>query len=51
MYIWDEPFNYIDLYSRIQIEELIRTWNPTLLCVEHDKAFGEAIKAKSVLIS
>lgn len=51
LYIWDEPFNYIDLYSRIQIEELIRTGNPTLLCVEHDKAFGEAIKAKSVLIS
>ena len=51
LYIWDEPFNYIDLYSRMQIEELIRTWSPTLLCVEHDKAFGEAIEANDVLVS
>ena len=46
LYVWDEPFNYIDLYSRMQIEELICTWNPTLLCVEHDRAFGEAIEAQ-----
>jgi len=51
LYIWDEPLNYIDLYSRMQIEELIRTWKPTLLCVEHDKAFGEAVGAKAVLLS
>lgn len=50
LYIWDEPFNYIDLYSRMQIEELIRTFNPTLLCVEHDRAFGEAIEAQILLL-
>ena len=50
LYIWDEPLNYIDLYSRMQIEELICTWKPTLLCVEHDRAFGEAIGAKPVLL-
>ena len=29
LYIWDEPLNYIDLYSRIQLEELILKWKPT----------------------
>jgi len=48
LYIWDEPLNYIDIYSRMQIEELIKTWRPTLLCVEHDSAFGEAIGAMLV---
>lgn len=48
LYIWDEPLNYIDIYSRMQIEELIKTWKPTLLCVEHDSAFGEAIGAMLV---
>lgn len=48
LYIWDEPLNYIDIYSRMQIEELIRTWRPTLLCVEHDSAFGKAVGAEMV---
>ncbi len=50
LYIWDEPLNYIDIYSRMQIEELIRIWSPTLLCVEHDRAFGEAIGAETIKI-
>lgn len=45
LYIWDEPLNYVDIYSRMQIEELIRQWSPTLLCVEHDAAFTQAIGA------
>lgn len=39
LYIWDEPLNYIDVISRIQIEELLITYEPTLLFVEHDQAF------------
>ena len=50
LYIWDEPLNYIDIYSRMQIEELIRIWSPTLLCVEHDRAFGEAVGAETIKI-
>ena len=23
LYVWDEPLNFIDLYSRIQLERLI----------------------------
>ncbi len=43
LYIWDEPLNYIDIGSRMQIETLIRQHMPTMLLVEHDRAFQEAI--------
>lgn len=47
LYIWDEPLNFIDVFSRMQIEELILKYNPTLLMVEHDKAFSEKVGAKA----
>lgn len=43
MYIWDEPLNFIDIYSRMQIEELIQQFNPTMIIVEHDKAFQQTV--------
>jgi len=48
VYIWDEPLNYIDVLSRMQIEELILAYKPTLLFVEHDRAFCENIATKTV---
>ena len=48
LYIWDEPLNFIDVYSRIQIERLIEEFSPTMLLVEHDIAFREAISARTV---
>ncbi len=48
LHIWDEPMNYIDVISRIQIEELLCTFQPTILFVEHDKAFCEAVATKVV---
>jgi lincosamide and streptogramin A transport system ATP-binding/permease protein len=50
LYIWDEPLNYIDVYSRMQVEELILTYQPTLLFVEHDKAFCSKITTGSVCL-
>ncbi len=41
IYIWDEPLNYIDVFSRIQIEKLILKYEPTMLIVEHDKTFRD----------
>lgn len=41
IYIWDEPLNFIDVFSRMQIEELILKFNPTMILVEHDKTFME----------
>ncbi|PFJ19681.1 Lsa family ABC-F type ribosomal protection protein [Bacillus cereus] len=50
LYIWDEPLNFIDIYSRIQIEELIQQFNPTMVIVEHDKAFQQAVATKTISI-
>lgn len=41
LYIWDEPLNFIDVFSRMQIEELILKFKPTMILVEHDKMFME----------
>ena len=43
LYIWDEPLNYIDVLSRMQIEKLIRQYEPTMLLVEHDVRFQEKV--------
>lgn len=48
LYIWDEPLNFIDVYSRIQIEALLKTYGPTILFVEHDRAFCQEIATKTV---
>lgn len=48
LHIWDEPMNYIDIISRMQIEELLLTFQPTILFVEHDKAFCEHVATKIV---
>jgi len=51
VYIWDEPLNYIDVLSRIQIEDLILTYNPTLLFVEHDRAFCDNVATKTIILT
>lgn len=48
LYIWDEPLNFIDIFSRIQIEKLILAYQPTMLFVEHDRSFCEKIATKVV---
>ena len=51
LYIWDEPYNFIDVFSRMQIEKLIQRFQPTMLLVEHDKYFADTIGAKTVKIN
>ena len=48
LYIWDEPLNYIDVFSRMQIEKLIETYKPTMIVVEHDVRFREKLATKTV---
>ena len=48
LYVWDEPLNFIDIYSRIQIEQLLRSVSPTTIFVEHDQAFQKAIATKAI---
>ena len=51
LYIWDEPLNYIDVFSRLQIEELVSKYRPTLLFVEHDRVFREKTATKTVEVT
>ena len=49
--IWDEPLNFIDVLSRMQIESLLLEYQPTIVFVEHDKLFCEKIATKTVNLS
>ncbi|MGD9570055.1 MAG: hypothetical protein AB7V48_17390 [Sedimentibacter sp.] len=40
--------NFIDVYSRIHFEELIKAFEPTMIFVEHDLMFNENIATKVV---
>lgn len=48
--IWDEPLNYIDIFSRMQIENLLSEFKPTMIFVEHDKIFCNNIANKTIHI-
>ena len=50
LHIWDAPMNYIDIFSRMQIEDLLLSARPTILFVEHDKAFCENIATKVIRV-
>ncbi len=48
LYVWDEPLNYVDVFSRMQLEALLRDYPCTLLLVEHDASFLQAVGARTV---
>jgi len=50
LYIWDEPLNFIDVFSRMQIEKLIMQYKPTMLIVEHDIRFQEKVATEVIEI-
>ena len=50
LYIWDEPLNYMDVFSRMQIEKLLLDVQPTILFVEHDTRFREKIATKTIAL-
>ncbi|MFR9254581.1 MAG: hypothetical protein ACLVJ6_03095 [Merdibacter sp.] len=39
LYLWEEPLNYIDVFSRMQLEELLVRQPMTMVFIEHDDAF------------
>lgn len=51
LYLWDEPLNYIDVFSRMQIEKLLLEYQPTILFVEHDVEFCKKIATKTIELS
>lgn len=48
IYIWDEPLNYIDILTRLQIEEAILKYKPTMIFIEHDETFIKNIAKKVI---
>lgn len=48
LYIWDEPLNYLDVFSRMQLEALIAKAQPTMILVEHDRAFLDRVCTQRV---
>lgn len=48
--VWDEPLNFIDVISRVQIESLLLEFKPTILFVEHDSVFCDKIATKKVIL-
>lgn len=48
LYIWDEPLNYIDVISRMQIEDMILKYQPTMIFVEHDQAFANRVATRFI---
>lgn len=50
LYILDEPLNYIDVWSRMQLEKLLKETTATLLFSEHDAAFCDAVATKTVCL-
>ena len=46
LYIWDEPLNFIDVFSRMQLEQVICRYCPTMILVEHDQTFAGKVATK-----
>ena len=50
LFIWDEPMNYIDIYIREVLEDLIKEADITIVCVEHDRTFKDNVIENEVVI-
>jgi len=48
LHIWDEPLNFVDVISRMQIEELLHEYAPTIVFVEHDREFHDRVATKTI---
>ena len=48
--VWDEPLNAVDVESREQLEALVADAAPTLVFVEHDRWFIEAVATAIVVL-
>ncbi len=51
LHVWDEPMNYIDVLSRMQLEDLLLSAQPTILFVEHDKTFCQTVATKTITLA
>lgn len=47
LYVWDEPLNFIDIITRMQIEEMFSS-ACSMIFVEHDKTFCDKVASKVI---
>ena len=45
---YSSPPASVDIDSRLQIEALLRDFAPTMIFVEHDRAFQEAVATRVI---
>ncbi len=50
LYVWDEPLNFVDVLSRMQIRDLLLAAKPTMLFVEHDRTFVDEIATREIML-
>ncbi|MDR1796523.1 MAG: ATP-binding cassette domain-containing protein [Clostridiales Family XIII bacterium] len=50
LYLWDEPLDYVDDFSRAQIVDAILDCMPTMVFVEDDTGFSERIATRTIRI-
>lgn len=48
LYLWDEPLNFLDVFARQRLEELVLSAGATMLFVEHDPMFREHVATRVV---
>jgi lincosamide and streptogramin A transport system ATP-binding/permease protein len=48
IYLWDEILNFMDIQFRLQMEEAILRYEPTIIFISHDEAFSKKIATKIV---
>lgn len=48
LFLWDEPLNFIDIFSRMQLEDLLLSCQPSMIFVEHDRTFREKVATKII---
>ncbi|WP_265457301.1 ribosomal protection-like ABC-F family protein [Enterococcus sp. HY326] len=48
LFIWDEPLNYLDVFNQDQILGLLKSVQPTMILIEHDSRFVEAVADKII---
>lgn len=46
LYVWDEPFNYLDVDARELIEAAVLSSSPAMLFVEHDEEFVNRVASR-----
>ncbi|MBO4360521.1 MAG: ABC-F family ATP-binding cassette domain-containing protein [Eubacteriaceae bacterium] len=51
IYLWDEPLNYVDIPTRVQLEDAIIKYAPTMVFSEHETAFVRNVSTVELSLS